>query len=207
MENKREKNAEKTKQNILQAAEEQFAELGFYGARIDVIAQLSDINKRMIYEYFQNKENLYKQVLFHVYKRMEIAEAELLSKQMSGIVLIRATISMYFDFLQSNPTFVSILMWENLNKARYLNELDAGEVQRPTIPLLANEIRLGKERGIFKSGIDENQLVISLITICYANFSNCYTLSTLFGIDLLNPGVVEARKQHTIDIILAYMCP
>ena len=44
------------KEKILQAAEESFAEKGLYGARVDEIAALSTVNKRMIYEYFGNKE-------------------------------------------------------------------------------------------------------------------------------------------------------
>ena len=51
-----------TKMRILAAAEEEFAEKGFYGARVDSIAAASGINKRMIYAHFGNKENLYTKV-------------------------------------------------------------------------------------------------------------------------------------------------
>lgn len=204
MTQKREKNSEKTKLDILNAAENQFAEVGFYGARIDVIAKLANINKRMIYEYFESKENLYKKVLFNVYKRIETAEDELLKNKPEGVELIKQTIGVYFDFLQSNPNFVSILMWENLNKAAYLKEIPKEELQRSTIPLLERLIKKAKQDGIFKADVDEHQLVVSLITICYANFSNRYTLSRLFELDLCDPKVVEARKNHTIEIILAY---
>ena len=71
---RRERNSERSRQDILQAAERQFAEKGFYGARVDEIAADAAINKRMIYEYFGSKELLYKQVLFQVYRRLETAE-------------------------------------------------------------------------------------------------------------------------------------
>ena len=47
--------AERTKKKILIAAEEAFAQKGFYGARIDEIAQNAGVNKRLIYEYFGKK--------------------------------------------------------------------------------------------------------------------------------------------------------
>ncbi len=202
-----EKNAEKSRQRILQAAESQFAAKGFYGARVDEIAAQADINKRMIYEYFTNKETLYKNVLFAVYKRMEAAEQTLLARHCTGVDLVREIICVYFDFLQNNPAFVSILLWENLNQARYLAELPASDVERPTIRRFAEELRRGKEAGVFRREIDEKQTVVSLIMVCFANFSNRYTLSKLFGLDLSSAQVLEERKQHTIDMVLAYLLP
>ncbi len=203
---RRERNSERSRQDILRAAEQHFAEKGFYGARVDEIAATAVINKRMIYEYFGSKEMLYKQVLFEVYKRLEAAERELIEHQLSGVALIRSVISMYFDFLRDNDSFVSILMWENLNQARCLNEMPGGDVERPTIRFFMDEIRRGKETGVFREELDEEQVVISLITVCFANFSNRYTLSKLFSRPLNSPEMIEKRKRHTIDLMLTYIC-
>lgn len=204
---RRERNSERSRQDILQAAERQFAEKGFYGARVDEIAAAAAINKRMIYEYFGSKELLYKQVLFQVYRRLETAERNLIEHQLSGITLIRSLISMYFDFLRDNDTFVSILMWENLNRGQCLREMPEDSFQRPTLHFFMKEIQRGKEEGIFREDLDTEQLVVSLITVCFANFSNRYTLSELFGLPLDQPTMMEKRKAHTIDLILTYICP
>ena len=203
---RRERNSEKSRQDILAAAERHFAEKGFYGARVDEIAADAAINKRMLYEYFGSKEMLYKRVLFTVYKRLELEERHLIERQLSGVALIRNWISMYFDFLQANESFVSILMWENLNRAQAFRELPAGDVERPTLQFIIQELRRGKERGIFRPELDEEQTAIDLITVCFANFSNRYTLSKLFDVPLTAPEMVEQRKQHTIDLMLAYLC-
>jgi AcrR family transcriptional regulator len=205
MTDRRERNADKTRQDILDAAEEQFADKGFYGARVDEIADQARINKRMIYAYFGNKEELYKKVLFSVYNRLHIAEKRLQTGQYEGRTLIREIISLYFDFLRRNPGFVSILMWENLNKASCLKELPQGDLQRPTIQYFREAISRGKADGIFRTDIDENQVVISLITVCFANFSNCHTLSCLFGCDLCSETLIEQRKQQTVEMMLAYL--
>ncbi len=203
---RRERNAEKSKQDILKAAEEQFSEKGFYGARVDEIALQAKINKRMIYEYFENKENLYKNVLFEVYRRMENAETELLKNELSGRDLICGIISTYFDFLAENSSFVNILMWENLNKGKYLEEMPAEQVRRRTLDIFCDKIIEGKKKGIFLPEVDERQTVLSLIVVCFANFSNRYTLSRLFSRDLSEKEILESRKRHTLELVLSYMC-
>ena len=205
MKQKRIRNAAQSKKLLLSAAEEHFAARGYFGARIDEIAASAELNKRMIYEYFGNKEDLYKEVLYTVYKRMEDAERQLVEKQYQGLELISQLISLYFDFLQANPTFVALLMWENLNKASYLKTMPDDKIDRPTIATLAEEIAHGQANGTIRPDVDIRQTVISLITVCFGNFSNSYTLSKLFHCDLNSPAVIETRKQHTRDIIIKYL--
>lgn len=74
------KKSEITKQKILCAAEDAFAQKGLYGARVDEIAELSGVNKRMIYAHFESKENLYIEVINRIYTRMAEAESSLIKK-------------------------------------------------------------------------------------------------------------------------------
>ena len=188
------------------AAEKEFAERGFFGARVDEIAQNAQINKRMLYAYFGDKEGLYKQVLFQVYGRMEAVEQELVAQKLTGKELIEKIIGAYFDFLRDNPSFVSILMWENLNCGRYLKELENNRIERSTIHFFVDALEQGIHTGVFRSDIDPWHTALSLITTCFANFSNQYTLSKLFAKDLANAETIEARKQHTIEMMTAYLC-
>ena len=200
------RDAEKSKLRILAAAESEFAGKGFFGARVDVIAANAHINKRMIYAYFGDKEGLYQQVLTQVYRRMEDVERELVARQYSGKQLIREIISAYFDFLEANPAFVSILMWENLNQGRYLKEMESSRIERSTIRYFVDALERGRQDGTFYEGIDPWHTALSMITTCYANFSNRHTLSKLFRADLADKDMIERRKQHTIELVLAYLC-
>lgn len=192
--------------DILNAAEDHFARKGFFGARVNDIADAARINKRMIYEYYGDKEQLYEAVLKTVYQRMADAEAKVINEDYHGVKLVEQIVGMYFDFLRDNPSFVAILLWENLNMAHNIKQLDAISIRRPTSDALRKELRKGQESGLFRENLDVDQTVISLITMSFANFSNRYTLSELFDIDLTSDESIEVRKQHTIDIILAYIC-
>lgn len=202
----RQRDAERSRQEILAAAEAEFAEKGFFGARVDEIAQSAEINKRMLYAYFGDKEALYKQVLFRVYGRMEAVERQLVTAGYAGKELIRQIIGTYFDFLQSNPTFVSILMWENLNRGQYLRELEGERIERPTIRYFVDALDRGRRDGTFRPDIDPWHTALSMITTCFANFSNQYTLSKLFGTDLTTEEIIAQRKAHTTQLMLAYLC-
>ena len=129
-----------------------------------------------------------------------------LKNDLSGRELIGGIISTYFDFLEKNTSFVNILMWENLNKGKYLEEMPAEQVRRQTLNIFCEKIIEGKKAGIFLPEIDERQTVLSLIVVCFANFSNRYTLSRLFSQNLTEKEILEKRKQHTLDLVLSYMC-
>lgn len=199
------RNPELSRQRILRAAEAEFAEKGIYGARVDKIAADAEINKRMLYAYFGDKETLYKVVLSHVYKRMETVEREIVDCGYTGKMLIEKIICAYFDFLKENPGFVNILMWENLNHGKYLHQIEGSVIERGTIQYFVRELENGKKNGLFRKDIDAWHTVVSLITTCFANFSNQSTLSKLFHTDMTSDEMIEQRKKHTTDMMLAYL--
>ena len=50
------------RQRILAAAEAEFAKHGFAGARVARIAEVADVNKQLLFHYFQSKTGLYEAV-------------------------------------------------------------------------------------------------------------------------------------------------
>ena len=104
-----------------------------FGARIDEIACLAGVNKRMIYEHFGNKDELYRVVLRGVYSRLAEYEKKYYADDISPIAAIRNIVHVSFSFLETNPTFVRILMWENLCGAKHLENDDVAKIKNPTI--------------------------------------------------------------------------
>ena len=83
------KKSEITRKRILDAAEAEFAEKGLYGTRVDEIAARSGINKRMMYVYFGNKEELYMTILKTVYSRLTEYEEKLFASSNTGVAAVR----------------------------------------------------------------------------------------------------------------------
>ncbi len=202
----RKRDSEQSRLDILQAAEIEFADKGFYGTRIDEIAERAAINKRMIYEYFGNKEELYKTVFSTVYNRLTEIEFKLLETNLHGKEAIEVIIRSYFKYLKENPTYVNLLLWENLNKAYYVKDLDYVGGKYIVIEKMKKIIEQGKEEGIFKKEIDTEQVVFSLMSYPFTYFSNKYTLCKLFSKDLSTGQEMERRINSMTEMFLSYLC-
>lgn len=203
---RRERNSQKSKEDILKAAEIKFAEKGIYGTRVDDIAEAANINKRMLYEYFGNKEELYRAVLVEVYSRLSKQEMILLSEDMCCIDAMKKIIKLYFDFLKNNPTYVNLILWENLNKGEYIKDIDFSGIKDPVFNLFRKVINKGKEDGVFRSDIDTEQVILSLLTYSFAYFSNRYTLTKLLGMKLDTEESIKKRVETVTEMFLCYLC-
>jgi AcrR family transcriptional regulator len=201
----RRRDSSRTKREILFAAEQEFAEKGFYGARVDQIAKLANINKRMIYEYFGNKEELYKTVLVHVYGRLGERETKLLDQEIDPVDAVKKLIRLHFDFLRDNPTYVSLLLWENLNQGHSFERKGIKEIRDPALQQIRKVIRRGKAEGAFRKEADEDQFLLSLLTFSFPYFSNRFTLSQLLDMSMNLKEDLDKRIEHVTEILLLYL--
>lgn len=194
-----------TQNNILSAAEEIFSEKGLYGARIDEIAEAAECNKRMLYAHFGSKEGLYTAVLDSVYSRLSVVEEELLNKTLSPVETVRFYIKVLFNFLKDNPTFIKMVMWENLNEAKYMRMSKASSLKNASVKFLEKVLKKGIDEGLFKEEINIKEVIISINMFCFSCFSNVYTMTDIMNIDFFNPEELELRLKSVTDMILNYI--
>jgi AcrR family transcriptional regulator len=197
-----------TRERILQAAIGEFAAKGFSGARTDAIARAAASNIRMIYHYFGNKEGLYVAVLEQVLDSLRADELRLDFDQDSP----RDGILTVFDFIHghfaAHPELMSLLSWENLNHARYLQQSShIPERASPVIALLARLLQRGAEAGQFRPGIDPLHLYVSMVSMAYFHKSNAYTLSRIFRRDLLDPAWQREHKEQAQHMLFSFLAP
>lgn len=202
---RREKNSTKSKEDILNAAELAFSKKGVYGTRVDEIAKIAKINKRMIYEYFGCKVDLYKKVLEIVYKRIGNYGRAVLSEQDSFEAAVKKVAKFYFDYLSSNPTYVNLLQWENMNEGEYIKDVDLSSIRQPVLIQLGQILERDKQAGIIRSDVDPNQILITLLTTTFAYFSNRYTLSKVLQYDLMNEQSIIKKSEDLANMIIAYI--
>ena len=194
-----------TQNNILSAAEVIFSQKGLFGARIDEIAEAAGCNKRMIYAHFGSKEGLYTAVLDSVYSKLSITEEQLLSEELSPSETVRLYIKLLFNFLKDNPTFIKMVMWENLNEAKYMRMSNASNLKNASVKVLEKVLKQGMAQGIFKEDINIKEIIISINMFCFSCFSNVYTMTDIMNIDFFNPEELELRLLSVTDMILNYI--
>ncbi len=200
------RNPERTKEAILAAATEEFSQNGLDGARVNLIAKRAGINKRMLYHYFGNKDDLFLAVLEAVYQDIRTHELDLNLEALAPMAAMRELVDYTFDYYIANPHFIPLLNNENLYGARHLKRSNAiPRMHSPLVTLLASMLQKGVKEGVFRKGVDPIQLYISIAGVCYFYLSNCDTLSTIFATNLRTPNAIKVRREHAADVILGYL--
>ena len=197
-----------TRRRILGAAVAEFADKGLGGARVDEIAERAGANKRMLYHYFGNKEDLFLAALESVYADIRAAELGLDLEHVPPSVAMARMVAFTFDYFVENPHFVSMLNSENLHRARHLARSEAiAAMHSPLLELLGGILERGRADGTMREGVDPMQLYISIAGLGYFFFSNIHTLSTIFRRDFASPAEHARRREHVIEVILGYLRP
>jgi len=195
-----------TRASILRAATEEFAYHGLGGARVDRIAEKADINKRMLYYYFGNKEDLFLAVLEQSYRDIRDAEVELNLSRTDPIEGIRRLIAFTWNYYLEHPEFLRLLNSENLHRAEHLKRSkEIRDMHSPFIAMIDDLLERGRHDGVFRAGVDPVQLYISIASLSYFYLSNRHTLSTIFGRELLAPRERAERLGHMTDLVLGYL--
>lgn len=200
------RDADKSQLVILAAAMDEFAQYGYAGGRVDRIAERADINKRLIYYYFGNKDDLFLAVLERTYADIRSAEQALHLDEMDPVEAIRQLISFTWHYYLEHPEFIALLNSENLHQAMHLKQSTRiQEMNSPLVAMLADVLERGRKQDLFRDGVDPIQLYISIASICYFYLSNNPTLSTIFGRDLRTPKALAQRLSHMKEMVLGYV--
>ncbi|MFC0600216.1 TetR family transcriptional regulator [Streptomyces palmae] len=100
----------RTKQLLLDAAVEEFAEHGPQGARVARVATRAGVNKERIYQYFGNKDQLFGAVLSCELARLAAA-VPLTAAQAEDLGDYAGRV---YDYHRAHPHFARLLTWEGL---------------------------------------------------------------------------------------------
>ncbi|NBA94808.1 TetR/AcrR family transcriptional regulator [Pseudomonas sp. R5(2019)] len=203
------RDAEATKLRILKAATVEFAKLGFGGARINSIADRAKSNKRMIYEYFTNKEGLFQAVLETAYNDIRHAERKLKLEELDPQTAITQLVTFTWKYYLKNPHFLTLVNSENLHKAAHLkrSQEKMHDMHKSMIEMVAGILDRGVAQGVFRAGVDPVQLNISIAAISYYYLNNRFTGQIIYGFDLMSPEALQDRIDFNVQTILGMLRP
>jgi TetR/AcrR family transcriptional regulator len=114
-------------------------------------------------------------------------------------------IRLYFDFLAGDPSFVRVLLWENLNGAACIRATDAGSLKAPALKALTDTVERGIREGVFREDIDPGSTALSVNMCCFSYFSNIHTMPHLMARDLTDPAAIAAYSRHITEMILRFL--
>jgi AcrR family transcriptional regulator len=194
---------ERTRARILAAATAEFARYGLGGARVDRIAARAGANKRMLYYYFRDKDNLFLAALEARYAHIRAAERELDLEHLEPREALRRLVEFTWGYFLDHPEFLTLLNSENLHKGRHVRRSRrVPQMHSTLVETLRGVLKRGERAGVFRTGVDPVQLYISIAGEGYFYLSNRYTLAQIFKRDLMSKRALAARARHNSDMIL-----
>lgn len=202
----RTRDAERTRSEILDVAVREFAEHGFYGARVDRITKTAKCNPRMLYHYFGGKEQLYVACLDSVFAAIRNREVDLNLNDGKPDQMARKLVEFTFDHFANDPVFLKLTRNENLLDGKFIRQSQMiRDMSQPLIKAIGDLIDRGYAAGAFTRKPDPIQLYTTIVALSGHHVNNAATLSAVFGQDLRDKAWLETRRQHAIDVVLAYL--
>jgi TetR/AcrR family transcriptional regulator len=147
-----------TRQAILRAAEQVFAERGYAGARMDDVAAEVGIKRASMVYYFRDKRSLYLALLEDLYGDLLHGYRGVLAAPGSARDRVLACVDLWAKHVADRPGSVRILMWESARVRRASAEPLAAElapIQQTVKEILAE----GRHDGVFR-GLDALRFIM-----------------------------------------------
>lgn len=196
------RNAERSRQAILDAAERLFADGGFESTSLQEIGAAAGVSRGTPGYFFGSKDALYRAVL----DRAIAARRDLVTviadragrANQPPADTIAELISSYLDFLAADRNFLGLVERESLGGGRHLY---ATEAQVQSLRDSVDQLAVQLDRGGYRD-IDPRQLFISCLALCEWPFVHRPLLAGL-GLDPRDPEFAATRKRHVLALVRA----
>jgi AcrR family transcriptional regulator len=148
---------ERTRERILAAALREFAARGFAGARVDAIAAQARANKRMLYHYFGNKQELFRAVLGRKVDERNQLRAAVAAESAADVMVA------VYEALCRDTESVRLVAWEALETGSgpLIAEAERRSAAEGLLGLVARE----QAEGHLPADLDTGQLLVSLVAL------------------------------------------
>ncbi|MES2574256.1 MAG: TetR family transcriptional regulator [Bacteroidota bacterium] len=195
---------------ILEVAENLFAEKGFDGTSIRDISKMAKINVAMVSYYFGSKEKLLESLILFKTSGLKEQLVHLIEENLEPVEKINRLIDLYINRLNCNRGIYRILHFELASKKRVLELESFTEIKKSNLRSLELIIKEGQAKGVFRKDV-----IIPLITPTILGTYFHFQMNKPFFEDLLNLKTEEAYNnyiqtdltkhiQQTIKALLVY---
>lgn len=178
------RDAERTKQKLLETATAEFAAFGIAGARIDRIARSAGVNKQLIYAYFGNKEDLF-----------NAAFSASVTRSLEDVLFDATDLPAYagrlFDRFDDKPEELRLSTWYRLERPE-------GTSLEAVIAI--NKSRIGRLRDAQRSGqLASHFDPVQLLTLVQAVATSWATANPEFAAS--RPTSPAGRRQTVVEAV------
>ncbi|KAB8332402.1 TetR/AcrR family transcriptional regulator [Scytonema tolypothrichoides VB-61278] len=194
------RDADVTQQQILDAAELEFAKHGLKGARLSAIANRASITTATIHYYFENKEGLYKAVLQRPIDEVQAMVSQLNLDHLPPEDAMAHIIRTAITYEATNPHRQMLWFQEaSQNQGLYFKQANVWSLYEHLLKVLER----GITEGCFRP-LDPILTLTHILSVCIFYFTVHENWKHLTPeIDRLSPEMVEKHTEAAIKFVLA----
>lgn len=190
---------------ILQAAEREFLEKGYSGAKTTAIAQAAGVTHAMLHYYFRTKEKLFEKIVAD--------KMDKLKRVMFGVIgnpdlplreRLKQGVEQHFDFIAENPLLPRFIFNELHEHPERIDQVknSIASIAAKAITTLQNEIDRKAASGECRP-VDARMLMLDIASLNLFPFVAAPLISSSFG--KLFEGrdeFLEMRKKENVRTVL-----
>lgn len=194
------RNAQATQQQILDAAEQEFARHGLKGGRMSAIAQTAQVTSATLHYYFENKENLYKAVLQRPVDEVQAILTQQDFDALSPEAALKQIIRIAIANEAANPQRQMLWFQESSqNQGAYFNECNVLTLHEHLLKVLER----GMAEGYFRP-LKPFLALTHILSVCWFYFTVHENWKHLTPeIDRLSEETISEHTEEAIAFILA----
>ncbi|MHC9543594.1 MAG: TetR/AcrR family transcriptional regulator [Vulcanimicrobiota bacterium] len=161
------RDSHKAQENILKAAQQLFAERGFWGTSVQDIADRAHVNKAMLFYYFKSKENLYFTLLDRILSDVTARLKNQIETQTSPGEKLKSLFDLYADLATEKQHFdvFKILFQDIMGPCDRVKDSIKGHIGQVN-SLIEGVIAQGISTGEFRNA-DPHLTALSIMGIMY----------------------------------------
>jgi TetR/AcrR family transcriptional regulator len=207
------RDAQRSRQALLQAATVLFAERGYDGVSMSDIGQAAGLSRGAPGYFFGSKEQLYGAVLALAFEgRQASTERAFASirewcESDAGLELLRAALltaaAGYMRFLAEHPAFVALIMREELDGGRRLPGRSRSSTAMQDAFAALTRAGAGRGLGWFRVG----EAVLLFVSLTFAPFSYRNTLLRSVGLDVVDERGLRRQAKLAADQLMHFLTP
>ncbi|KAF5041530.1 Bacterial regulatory protein, tetR family [anaerobic digester metagenome] len=195
---RREREKQKRRQEIIDAAEKVFFAKGYDKVTMDEIAQKAEVNKALLYYYFKNKETLFFAVNLQGVRILHEIYVRCFNIDTDGYGKVKVMLQGLFDFSREYPEYFRIYCYSGTERFQMSDNEDAHEIVDLSTGMwriMVEAILEGIADGTIRKDLDPVEMSI------YLNIMATNALNLDFSFQMVLEARGISREKYWEDLL------
>ncbi|WP_185929483.1 TetR/AcrR family transcriptional regulator [Paenibacillus popilliae] len=182
------KKGKESRERLLAAAIDEFANAGFHDTKVSTIVARAQLTQPAFYLYFSNKEAIFEEIVEHFREQLRAMlsttrlEPGIEPEDVPNRVL--ASVTALFDFLNENP---------NLTRIGLFQSIESESIKRELVMMVAENLRAEQQAGYFHALIP-----VEVAAECVVGMIERLTMSQLFT----QNSNADTLAKHVVHLLM-----